>query len=473
MRLRTGAFRAMRRLIFLTAAIFFIMPFSGYSLDFFTGLVELSTSLRVPRNPLNDEMNPILEGHIAFDGQINAGDLVYGRIALHAVTQEDPNDKIGQSDVADSGFFPGAVTGKGYAPAKFTLDEVSLTLKQRLKTMIHYFSFFVGSFESPGTTTYTSRYLGVAPFTSLLTQTYFGDIGSSFYDQSGMGFSYTMRFKTPVVFSLQLASAEKILYASNYTDDVEWLDALKQVEKPIGVPHMSPGIRLAGAFPMLVFDLAFNVVIPFKETTEQTKAVLRTGFGFQGGLSFFMGNRFSQSMLLQVGLTEFYTDEKFKLNNLYLLLEGRLVDIMPVQIHLTAFALPIEKASEMFFIREPFGANLAILSNDFYSRTAGRSNTLGVNLTFSARNRGRIPSNLAMLIAIDQTLAEKPEYQVLDMDSLGKVPINLETISLYIAPFVGVNLFSGKFNIGARLDLLHLDSWRDTFALRLSYRAAF
>ena len=470
MRRRTGMFGTMRKMFVFAAAMFFTMPFSGFALDFFTGLAELSVKFRVPRNSIDDEVNPVLDGFLSFDGQVNVGDLIYARVAMHITTEEDPNDKLAQPDVADQGFFPNAVTGKKFSYAKFVLDEVSVTLKQRLAPFIQYFSVYAGNFEAPGTTTYVSRYLGVAPFSSQLMQTYFGDIGTSFYDRGGMGFSYTMRYrKVPLAFSVYANSERRLLWARDYGIDDRNIpvdDYL--VDIPTPVTHVSPGIRLAGAFQMIVFDFALNAVIPFETLTEnevpsEADYVLRTGVGLQGGLTLFVGNRFSQSLLFQAGLAEFFTTEAFKLDNLFLLLEGRLVDVAPVQFHLSVFALPTAKASEMFFVREPFGVNLAVVYKDFYSRTSRRNNTIGLNVTFSARNIGRVDE-----------AETAPEYQALKLDSFGTVPFNLQTMSLYIAPYFSASLFSGRLSFAVHLDMLHLaESWRETFAARLSYRAAF
>jgi len=157
------------------------------------------------------------------------------------------------------------------------------------------------------------------------------------------------------------------------------------------------------------------------------------------------GDRFTVSALAQTGIVDYVvkTSESndLSLDNLFALFEVRL-NAAPLKIYMTGFCMPQTMYESLFYISSPYGTSVTVFSDSLNISTL--KSELGMSYTFAIQ---------------DTALKNKAD--------------TLSAYGLYIAPFFTLNFYGGKATAAARFNVLHLDDWNKTFAIKIGYEGRF
>jgi hypothetical protein len=302
------------------------------------------------------------------------------------------------------------------APSSFRLNEASLTFRLRSFNMAHYISVFAGEFESFGTSTFLQKHFGAQPIDSIITGNITSSNKFSIYAFNGYGASYAARYRYPVAIALYA-------YSKKYDDE----------------QHLKLAGRLAGAFPFVVFDATAGVDLPLAQDKSLDTIIP------QAALSVLFGDRFTYSALAQAGIVDYVIknseSSELSLDNFFALFEARL-NAPPIKIHVTGFCMPQSMYESLFYISSPYGASVTVFSDSLYISTL--KSEVGVNYTFAVQ----------------------------DISLKGKTGI-LSEYGLFLAPFFALNFQGGTATVAARINVMHLDNWNKTFALKIGYEGRF
>lgn len=307
-------------------------------------------------------------------------------------------------------------------PARFTLDEFSITARFPCCHVTRYLSLFAGKYESIGSDLFLRRHFGILPIDSRLTETWVGITDATIYPFSNLGASYVLKLKTPQAFGLYF-----------YVGDRE------------GQPRGNVDLRFAGVFPILTVDFSAGVGFPITMQAADggTALSLNRRIEFHTGFSTVIGNTHTASLFLQFGITKVLlnpeaNEQALKLSDLYFLVEPRFrADFM--HFHFSLFNMPQSAVQNLFFVTNTLGANLAIFAENIY---AGAFNfTVGAHLTVSAQA---------------------------DLKNVSS--ITSKDISFRVSPFIETPLFSGVLMSRFTIDFMKFAEMHKTIRFTLGYR---
>lgn len=321
----------------------------------------------------------------------------------------------------------------------FKVQELSGTYKLSTSGLTHYFSLFYGEFEPIGSEIFLQRQFGVSGISSPFTENWDGLNGSSISNFYGGGFSYALRFEQPIAVATYL-----------YKDFNEYYDQ----------HSVNVDLRIAGAFPMFIFDVSSGVGFSSGSTegTLDEYALIIREASFHGGFNFLIGNSSEPiSVLAQGGISNLIyapgksnhkDDMEQAMNELYFLLEPR-VNLRQLSFALTFFNIPYSKLenSSYEYIRDPMGINANIYTNYFH--LGSLNYTMGMHATL--------------------TLSDRPIKKAIN-DGVWKR-------NFYISPYTKVPLFGGELSSSLTINCTQLfkfnHDWYNSMDYRLGFRSQF
>ncbi|MBO5137665.1 MAG: hypothetical protein J6B81_04110 [Spirochaetaceae bacterium] len=352
------------------------------------------------------DQKPELTAQAFFTGQFDISGLFQIRAEL----------SINTEDIINNGLFQNT-------PAFFTINELSATAKIHSAGTMHLITAFAGSFESIGSDLFLRRMFGIQPVGAKLTESWLGLNSSSIYSFSGLGLAYGMKLNGPHAFGAYI-----------YRD---------KTEKNLS---FNGDVRYAGIFDFISIDAAFGIGLPFEteDSAGNNVILLIRTVDLHGGITLLIGNRYTTSIFLQGGIKQLRLnpneEEKvLKLSDLYFILEPRFTT-KNMHFHFSLFNIPETMAKDLFYISNPLGCNLSIFSDKVQ---LGKLNlTVGGHLTLSATNT---------------TLENFNE-------------ISNDSLELQIAPFASTELFGGILNLAAKIDVLNIINWHESFQFIAGYK---
>ena len=281
-----------------------------------------------------------------------------GQFALTKALSVRGEFSLQTSDLYDNG-----ITNE--ADSTFQINELSASYVKSFAYATHTLSFFKGHFEPIGSQQFIQRRLGVADYSSPLTERYYGNNAANAYDLHGTGGSYSFSLKILPV------SSGIVISRDNETDDE---------------PEINGDWRLAFAFRYLTADFLLGIGAPIytknEKTGEEVFLLIDTAY-LHSGIDLLLGSRYSFVSLYALGGFDHMTirsskktKSKLKAKDTYLLVEPRF-SVGNVKVYFTGYNIPQSRLGTFMFIDDTIGANIRIF-NDGLS-TEKRNFTLGLN----------------------------------------------------------------------------------------------
>ncbi|MBO5236471.1 MAG: hypothetical protein J6B32_05110 [Spirochaetaceae bacterium] len=358
--------------------------------------------------PTEESLIPDMSMEAFLAGQFDIGGIFQLRTEISIETE----------DILDYGVFQDT-------PAIFSIEELSLTTRFRTDSTSHFITLFLGEYESIGSDLFLRRQFGIQSITPKITETWKGISGNAIYPFSGLGGSYVTKFAIPMALGAYI-------YVNNKDD----------------VMSSSADIRFAGVYRYGAYDFSGGITFPFEtqDATGDNVILLIRTVDLHAGFSFIIGKRYTSALFIQAGINRIRMnpneskDEKvLKLSDLYFFVEPRFVT-KKLNFHFSLFNIPVDMAEDLFFISNPLGCNLTVFADNI---SLGKLNLcIGSHITVSS-----------------------PDVTLEKINTLSK-----DNLALQLAPFISSNVFGGTLNIAAKIDILNISNWKESFMFNAGYK---
>ncbi|MFA6937671.1 MAG: hypothetical protein WCQ67_05520 [Treponema sp.] len=385
-------------------------------MPFFSGYAGISGD--ITSDSSSSTLDPQMTTQAFFAGQFDINGNFFLRTELSLKTE----------DILNKGLF-------NYTTSQFRINELSMTYYAKSVASSHFFSLFLGNYESIGSDLFLQRQFGIKPITSNLTESWNGISGSSVYPFYGAGGSYVLHFEQP--FALGIYA-----FACNNEDTDENV--------------FNADIRFACAVRNFTLDFSAGFAFPHEqsisETGENVVLLIRTET-LHAGMTMLIGNRYSTSLFVQAGFSNLdinpESSSKFKIasDDMYLFLEPR-ISTRKFDLNFSIFSIPQESVDEMIYLHDPLGANVCIFTDKLYIDNT--TFTFGIHTTLS------FPDKTFMDCVQDYA-------NILTWDR-----------NVYLTPFTSMPLFSGTLSGSVSVSCLDLTSnWMSAIKGCVGYKTQF
>ena len=405
----------MKKILCILSA--FLLPLSSlfaFDMPFFSGYTGILVN--GANNNTSTTFDPQITTKSYFAGQLDFSGkfLLRGEFALKT------------ADILEKGIFKDT-------DATFRVNELSATFRHGSLNASHFFSLFLGNYESIGSDMFLQRQFGIKPITSLVTENWSGLCGSTLYPFYGVGGSYVIHFEQPFAIGA---------YAFANNDD----NTNEQV--------FNADVRFACVLRSFSLDFSAGLAFPHEqsisETGEKVVLLVRTET-LHAGCNMLIGNRYAFSVFMQAGFSnldikpESGSTLTIGADNMYLFLEPRL-STRQFTINLAMFSIPQDTVDSMIFLHDPLGVNVTVYTDHLYIENT--TFTFGIHTTLS------FPDKTFMSIVSDYA----------NMLSWNR--------NLFVTPYMNMPLLNGTFKASATVNCLGLasTSWLSAISATVGYK---
>ncbi|MBR1910928.1 MAG: hypothetical protein IJ828_01085 [Treponema sp.] len=406
-------------LSFIIATLFPIISIYAFETPFFTGHAGFIGDFT--SNSSSNDFDPAFFSAGYFGGQINFLDTLVFRTEFSIKT----NDLLG-NDIFR--------TPEGTSSI-FKIQELSGTYKLSTARLTHYFSLFYGEYEPIGSDIFLQRQCGIQEISSPLTETWQGTNGSSINHFYGGGLSYVMRFEQPIALGAYLYKNYDAYYEEH---------------------SLNMDLRIAGAFPMFIFDASSGVGLPSGSTegTMEDYVLIVREASFHGGFNFLIGNSSEPiSVLTQIGFSDVIlapgkknpkNDIDKAWDEFYFLFEPR-INLRQLSFALTFFNIPYSKiqTGDYEYVQEPMGINANVYTRYFH--LGDLNYTIGMHATLTLSDR-------AMKRAIHEGVWKR---------------------NFYISPYAKFPVYGGVLSSSLSINCTQLFKFNQNWFSNIDYRLGF
>lgn len=338
--------------LFFTAAAFCVFAASGSVwATSFNGYAGMKGDLKSAED--SDYFDPIMNLTGFFKGQFNFSDSLFFNTEV----------SISTGDVIDTKLTDDT-------EAVFCFDELSLTYRKNFLGKTQFFSIFKGNFCSLGSNQFLTQQFGIAPVTSMLTESFFGNKAASPCQINGLGFSYALRLNSkPVSFA-------------GYV--------YKNYENESGMKQYNFDFRLAAVNRFLTVDFLAGFGAPSKEQKDGSDVFLLIDeIYLHSGIDLLLGSEWRTSLFVQAGfaslpLSSYNSKIEISDESLFLLLEPRF-RLNNSRLHVSLFNIPEEQIKKTDFADGTMGLSINIFTDSLFFRN--KNIKFGFNLSFSYEDR--------------------------------------------------------------------------------------
>lgn len=372
----------------------------------------------------DNDFDPALNLQGYFAGQINLTSSFLVRLEFSLETQ----DVIDDGPFSDSGI-----------DSHFFIDEISATYIKPFLGNTQYLSLFFGTFEPIGSDVFLQRQFGIAPISSLISESWLGLRGSTVYPFYGAGGSYILHLDAyPIATGAYLYFNKENEEKYNQLN-LDW--------------------RFASVLPYLAVDFAIGLGAPLatKQGNEDVIMLIDTLY-LHTGINFLIGNKYSTSLFAQGGIRNLEikageTKHDIKSNDIYLVVEPRLVT-KKFQAHVTMFSVPEGTVEKLIFIEDTFGFNLNVFTDNLYVKN--KNITFGIHTTWSFK-----PDK------------KNVTRDFLDLKNMGDLVTDTDHFRIKVSPFVSIPVMSGTLHamFQATITDIKADTWQNAFKLSVGYKS--
>ena len=316
----------------------------------------------------------------------------------------------------------------------FQVGELSVTWHFSSAAVSHFLSGFIGKFEPIGSDVFLQRHLGLQPISSRLMENWGGLVGTSIFNDYGLGLSYTAHLHKSLVWGA-------------------YLYAFDSASEMFSINSLNTELRIAGNFPGVIFDASANLAFtfttgaklyeadPVKYEYVKNNLLIVQSVLFKIGANLLLGDRYGVSTLIQLGLSNVSlgadsgSTPVFGLNTmgkfLYAFIEPRF-NFGETQVAIAVFNLPNDNLRGLLYLK---GFNL--------SSSGSIEGLLGLNLCI-ANTTLRIGSTNITLGGHLTACYEKNITGLISDISTNPADI-IGNIGLYVTPFASIPLLGGEF----------------------------
>lgn len=334
---------------------------------------------------------------------------------------------LATKNLADGNIFTGQ-------DATLKINELSFVLLNSGNQIKNYFGFYFGTYEVVGQDEFLQRQFGIEPFTSLVTKNATTlSTGIPLYNNYGAGFSYVMNF----------AKAPGALGFNLYFNESE-----------SSVVKMNFDIRTAWATKIATLDFSAGIGTPLQNNNSGDDVILLIDtIYFHGGISVLLGSLYTHSLFLQAGIQNIAInkggiDNSFDpVKDITLLVEPRIYT-KKLKTRLTAYSLPKETITNMFYLHDTLGAVATV-----YSDTIPVKNN---NMTLGIHVIGSLPDKSIVDLVSENVFENSPE------------------INAFVTPFLSFPVADGEMEIMAQLGAMNLiNDLSFSYQAKIGYKKAF
>lgn len=389
--------------ISLSAPIFASSFFSGYAggkLDY--GANEKNTT----------SYEPDMKLQAFFSGQINFSKDIWSHIEFSLDTENLLSNSIfHQTD------------------SKFSIDELSMIIRNQSESSAKYFSLFMGTYDPIGSDIFLQRYFGAEAIASKITDSWLGLAGSILYPHFGIGVSEVVKFTNAPI------ATGFYLYMNHENDNYYVFNG---------------DARFACTLRYLTVDVAAGLGIPFIDSDPQYKGAWQET-NFHMGTTMLIGNNYTTSLFLQAGIYNLnsskLTGNTINPSETYILLEPRFVK-KTTHFNLSLFSLPQETVNKFMFIHDTFGVNANLYTTSF---SIGSK-----NFTFGSHFSITLPGKSFVNLFNNENLMN------------GEININF-------TPYVSTNVLNGELHTQIQIQGSKLISkyWAKAITFDLGFKTTF
>lgn len=391
-------------ILFLTVNLFCETFFSGIA----GGIVK------VKAEKSEESVKPAVLLDAYFSGQANLSQNIWSRISLSLQTD----------NLMENAPF-------GTTASLFQVDEISLTIRQKIDSFNNYFSLYMGAYEPIGSDLFLTRQFGISSISSRITETWQNVSGNLLFNQSGFGLCDIMRFKAPVALGIYA-------YMNSNSENLHVVNT---------------DFRLGGTQRFLTFDIDLGLGAPVSKGKYEDVLFSIEKIHWHTGATILIGNNYTSALFIQGGILKglFTTNEGIKTidkDDIYFLLEPRFTG-KTVKTHVSFFFLPPETVSSLFFVNGQLGTNLNVFSDKLSSRNTGFD--AGINASFTFNNLTL--NNLETIL-----------------DSFKALNFNV-----HVTPYISAKIAKGEINSMVSLNVMGLISSQiqDSISLSFGYKSSF
>lgn len=396
----------------ISAAVLSLLCTSSFAEVFFSGFAGLKTDFASSRK---SSFDPELKFQSFFSGQFSLSENIFAHAEFSLAT----NDLIENSIFNET-------------PGTFKIDELSIIFRRQLFDATNYLSFFCGTYEPIGSDIFLRRQFGIQPIASKITEGWLGLSGSVIYPTFGVGGSDIIHFNAqPVAFGVYI-------YINHELDDSYCFNS---------------DLRFAGVYRFFTFDFAAGIGMPLKRNETQNAFVIIDTLYWRAGMNMLIGNSYTTSLFMQAGLSDIEFEKndshpKIDEDAAYLLFEPRF-RCEKFQLHFTIFSLPQDTVDDFIFIKDTFGANINVFTDNLYIKN--KMFVFGINsaLSFPEKNFMDLVDHPANLF--------KDDYTVL------------------VAPYVSTNFYNGTIHgmLQAKITDMMDRNFGSALKLNIGYKTQF
>ena len=305
------------------------MTSNFYAVTAFTGLA--GGKINYSADPDSSDYEPQLKLQAFFAGQFNFTQKIWSHLEFSIDTQNFLTDTIFKK-----------------TPAKFRIDEISLTTKQTFSSTINYLSAFAGEFDPIGSDILLRRYFGIEPIASKITDSWLGTGNSTLYPHFGIGVADVLQ-------SHQFPALGGVyLYLNNEDEDYK---------------VMNFDIRGAICLHYFTIDAAAGIGAPLANKSQGQDVILTINkLYWHAGSTLLIGNNYTSSAFFaQFGINNASIKPNDNSTTItpktcYFLLEPRLYNGNS-HFHISFYSLPTETIEDLMLIDNNLGINLNLFKN--------------------------------------------------------------------------------------------------------------
>ena len=366
----------MKKILCFISALFTMTALFALDMPFFSGYTGILEN--IANDSTSTTFDPQMKTQAYFAGQLDFSGifLLRGEFALKT------------ADILEKGVFEDT-------DSKFRVNELSATFRHGSLSASHFFSLFLGNYESIGSDMFLQRQFGIKPITSQLTENWSGLCGSTLYPFYGLGGSYVIHFEQPFTIG-----------AYAFANDDE--DTNEKV--------FNADLRFACVLRSFALDFSAGLAFPHEqsitETGEKVVLLVRTET-LHAGCNMLLGNRYAFSVFLQAGFSNLDVNpaESSKLtidaDNMYLFLEPRIAT-RQFNLNLSVFSVPQTTVDNMLYLHDPLGVNVTVYTDHLYIDNMNFMFGIHTTLSFPGKTFMDIIRDYSSMLSWDRNLFVTP-----------------------------------------------------------------
>lgn len=319
----------MKRTKFLSIIILLVLMLPAQNLCADSSLSAF-TGAEIDFLPVKDNF-PQLKLNGVFAGQYNINNNLLFRGSFGIRTE----------DIISNGFFQDT-------PSYFTINELSASFKLPTSVITQQLAVFMGKYESLGSDEFLQKNFSSLNYAPILSTKPLSLFSEGIINYSGIGLSYSMRFRTPQALGFYFYYDKK--YDYNF---------------------LNFDLRFSLAYDSVLFDIGAGAALPLesRDSDDEEVFLLIRRCDIHAGFSLLLGNNPVTNLFIQAGLQRIQIKPmpdttNISLKDLFIFVEPRFSGKY-IHCNVAFFCLPETLTAELPFVPQPIGCDIHLFSQEF------------------------------------------------------------------------------------------------------------